>query len=105
MDFKRTANFGHRKGATTKQHKKVMNFNKLGSLENIAALLHKKTGTQLLDESSTTTNPRTTMGGYNMNNAHAIPYHTCHEGKFNDGVVGTLHVCSPTSLLGDGKIV
>ena len=107
MDFKRTRSFGQRKGATAKQHKKVMNFNKPNSLENIAALLHDRTGTQLLDESSVETEPQIVMGGYNMNNAHASPINTCGEGKFHYGIEGTRAppFVHQSHHLGDGRLV
>lgn len=108
MDFKRMRNFGIQRGAMdTKSLKRMMNFNKPNSLENIAALLHDKTGTQLLDESSTEPEPQTVMGGYNMNNAHATPINTCHEGKFNYGIEGTRSppFVAPPHHLGDGRIV
>lgn len=94
LDFKGMKFFRGNKPNT----KKVMNFNKLSSLNNIASLLDKVTSTQMFDKSSATES-LVAMGGYNHNNAPVVPVSTSANKKF-DGGFGTKlpFIARPDSL-------
>ena len=64
--------------------KKLMDFNKPSSLQNIASILNDSTSTQIFDKSSSTEQP-TVIGGSHFNNAPVVPIHTSADKKFHSG--------------------
>lgn len=59
----------------TPKTKKVMNFNKLKSIQNIASLISSDTKTDMLDK-STAGEEATPMGGHNFDHAPVVPIFT-----------------------------
>jgi len=81
LDTKKLQSF---KGNLAKKAKRLMDFNKPSSLQNIASLLDGVTSTQIFDKSSST-EESTAIGGTHFNNAPVVPIHTSAEKKFNYG--------------------
>ena len=81
LDTKKLQSF---QGNLVKKAKRLMDFNKPSSLQNIASLLDGATSTQIFDKSSSS-DELATMGGTNFNNAPVVPIHTSAEKKFDHG--------------------
>tara|TARA_R100001509_G_scaffold162180_1_gene133159 strand:+ start:5020 stop:10974 length:5955 start_codon:yes stop_codon:yes gene_type:complete len=82
LDFKGMSFF---KGYDVKRAKKVMDFNKLDSLDNISSLLDSVTKTRIFDQSSHE-DVDTNMGGYDFKNAPVVPIATSADKKFHGGI-------------------
>jgi len=108
LDFKNMKFFSGGTNMTDKtitpKTKKVMNFNKLKSIQNIASLVGSDTKTDMLDK-STAGETATPMGGHNFDHAPVVPIFTSTHKKFHYGEDTNVPFVARPDALNDGMLL